>query len=53
MRPETTAAYGETVGTATETAGAAAGVVAGAGGLTVELASTALVGLGEARALSR
>ena len=47
MRPETTAAYGDTTATATETVALPAGVLPGAGGLTVELASTALVGLGE------
>ena len=47
-RVETTAAYGETAGTATEKLALPAGVVPGAGGLTVEVASTALVGLGEA-----
>ena len=48
MRVETTAAYGETAGTATETLELPPGVVPGSGGLSVELASTALVGLGEA-----
>jgi alpha-2-macroglobulin len=48
LRVETTAAYGDTVGTATETLALPAGVVPSAGGLTVELASSALVGLGEA-----
>ena len=46
MRPETTAAYGDTVATATEPLALPAGLLPG-GGLTVELASTALVGLGE------
>jgi alpha-2-macroglobulin len=48
LRPETTAAYGDTIGTATETLALPAGVLPGAGGLTVDLSSTALVGLGEA-----
>jgi uncharacterized protein YfaS (alpha-2-macroglobulin family) len=48
LRPETTAAYGETVGTAIERLALPAGALAGAGGLTVDLSSTALVGLGEA-----
>jgi alpha-2-macroglobulin len=47
-RVETTAAYGETTGTASETLALPTGVVPGSGGLTVSLASTALVGLGEA-----
>lgn len=48
--PETVAAYGEAAGTtsaATETLTVPAGVVPGFGGLHVEIASTALVGLGE------
>ncbi len=48
LRPETTAAYGDTTGTATETIALPPGVLPGMGGLTVDLASTALVGLGEA-----
>ena len=48
MRVQTTAAYGETVGTATEKLALPAGAAPGSGGLTVELSSTALVGLGEA-----
>ena len=47
VRLETTAAYGETVGTASERLTLPAGLVPGTGGLTVDLASTALVGLGE------
>jgi hypothetical protein len=46
-RLETTAAYGETTSSAIETLAIPAGVVPVAGGLTVTLASTALVGLGE------
>jgi uncharacterized protein YfaS (alpha-2-macroglobulin family) len=46
-RPKTSAAYGDTVGTATEKLGLPSGLLPGAGGLIVELASTALVGLGE------
>ena len=48
--PETVAAYGEAAGTtasAKETLTIPAGVVPGFGGLHVEVASTALVGLGE------
>jgi uncharacterized protein YfaS (alpha-2-macroglobulin family) len=48
--PETVAAYGEAAAgnaTATETLALPSGVVSGFGGLSVELASTALVGLGE------
>jgi hypothetical protein len=48
--PETVAAYGEAAGTATtatETLTVPASVVPGFGGLHVEMASTALVGLGE------
>ena len=48
--PETVAAYGEASGgtaSAAETLTLPAGVVPGFGGLSVELASTALVGLGE------
>jgi uncharacterized protein YfaS (alpha-2-macroglobulin family) len=48
VRPETTAAYGETTGTATERLTLPAGILPGAGGLSVDLSSTALVGLGEA-----
>jgi uncharacterized protein YfaS (alpha-2-macroglobulin family) len=47
MRLETVAAYGDTVATATERLALPAGIVPDAGGLRVELASTALVGLGE------
>jgi uncharacterized protein YfaS (alpha-2-macroglobulin family) len=47
MRLETAAAYGQTAGIATERLVVPPGVLPGAGGLTVELASTALVGLGE------
>ena len=48
--PETVAAYGEAADaapTATETITLPAGIVAGFGGLHVEMASTAMVGLGE------
>jgi uncharacterized protein YfaS (alpha-2-macroglobulin family) len=48
--PETVAAYGEAAGTTTtasETLNVPPGVVPGFGGLHVEVASTALVGLGE------
>ena len=48
--PETVAAYGEAAGTTTtarETVTIPAGVVAGFGGLDVELSATAMVGLGE------
>ncbi|RPI53772.1 MAG: hypothetical protein EHM55_12820 [Acidobacteria bacterium] len=45
--PETVAAYGEASPGAKETVVVPAGVVAGFGGLSVELSSTALVGLGE------
>jgi uncharacterized protein YfaS (alpha-2-macroglobulin family) len=44
---ETSAAFGDTVGRATERLAVPAGVLPGLGGLDVELASTALVGLGE------
>jgi uncharacterized protein YfaS (alpha-2-macroglobulin family) len=47
VSPETVAAYGEAKGDATETLVTPTGVVPGVGGLHVELASTALVGLGE------
>jgi uncharacterized protein YfaS (alpha-2-macroglobulin family) len=47
MRLETTAAYGDTVGTALERLSLPPGISRTAGGLDVELASTALVGLGE------
>ena len=51
---EVTAAYGDTVGTATEALALEPGALPGAGGLTVDLASTALVGVGEsARYLDR
>ncbi len=46
-RMETTAAFGETVGRATERITLPAGVVPALGGLNVSLSSTALVGLGE------
>jgi uncharacterized protein YfaS (alpha-2-macroglobulin family) len=46
--PETVAAYGETSDTAaSESLTIPAGIVAGLGGLHVEMASTAMVGLGE------
>jgi uncharacterized protein YfaS (alpha-2-macroglobulin family) len=45
--PETVAQYGQTQTSATAALAMPAGVVPGFGGLTVELASTALVGLGE------
>jgi uncharacterized protein YfaS (alpha-2-macroglobulin family) len=45
--PETVAAYGQTQATASETLVVPRGVVPGFGGLTVQLGSTALVGLGE------
>jgi alpha-2-macroglobulin len=50
VSPETVAAYGEVTGAATnasETLVVPAGVVPGSGGLHVEMASTAMVGLGE------
>jgi alpha-2-macroglobulin len=50
VSPETVAAYGEAAGataTATETVTVPGGVVPGLGGLHIEMASTALVGLGE------
>lgn len=47
MRLETTAAYGDTVDTAVERLALPPGILPRAGGLDVELASTALVGLGE------
>jgi hypothetical protein len=46
-RLETTAAFGDTVGRATERITLPAGVLPGLGGLNVSLSSTALVGLGE------
>jgi uncharacterized protein YfaS (alpha-2-macroglobulin family) len=46
-RLETVAAYGDTTSTTTEKLMLPAGLVPGMGGLTVNLASTALVGLGE------
>jgi uncharacterized protein YfaS (alpha-2-macroglobulin family) len=46
-RIETSAAFGEAADRATEKLSLPAGVVPGTGGLTVELSSTALVGLGE------
>ena len=45
--PETVAQYGQTQTSATATLAMPGGIVPGFGGLTVELASTALVGLGE------
>lgn len=47
LQPVTTAAYGDTVATATERLALPPGAVPDAGGLTVDLASTALVGLSE------
>jgi alpha-2-macroglobulin len=47
VSPETVAAYGDTTAEAREKVTLPAGVVAGFGGLSVELASTAMVGLGE------
>jgi uncharacterized protein YfaS (alpha-2-macroglobulin family) len=45
--PETVAAYGDTQATAEEKITMPVGVVPGFGGLSVEMASTAMVGLGE------
>ena len=47
VSPETVAAYGDTTAEAREKVTLPAGVVAGFGGLSLELASTAMVGLGE------
>ncbi len=47
VSPETVAAYGETQTTARETMSMPAGIVPGFGGLSLELSSTAMVGLGE------
>ena len=47
VSPESVAAYGEAPPDAKETVAVPTGVVPGVGGLHVELASTALVGLGE------
>ena len=47
LSPETVAAYGQTDGVTTETLAFPPGVVPGFGGLSVELSSTALSGLGE------
>jgi alpha-2-macroglobulin len=47
VSPETVAAYGQTQGISTENFTMPAGVVPGFGGLTVEMSSTALTGLGE------
>ena len=47
VSPETIAAYGDTQTSAQETMMMPAGVVPGFGGLSVEIASTAMVGLGE------
>jgi uncharacterized protein YfaS (alpha-2-macroglobulin family) len=44
---ETVAAYGDTTATATERLAIPAGVIPSAGGLTISMASTALVGLSE------
>ncbi len=46
-RLESVAAYGDTITSATEKLTIPAGIIPGAGGLSVSLASTALVGLGE------
>jgi hypothetical protein len=47
VSPETVAAYGATEGVAEEKLTMPAGIVPGFGGLSVEMASTAMVGLGE------
>jgi uncharacterized protein YfaS (alpha-2-macroglobulin family) len=47
VSPETVAAYGDTTAEAKESVVLPAGVVPGFGGLSLELASTAMVGLGE------
>jgi uncharacterized protein YfaS (alpha-2-macroglobulin family) len=47
VTPETVAAYGDTTAQAKERVVLPAGVVAGFGGLSLEVASTAMVGLGE------
>jgi uncharacterized protein YfaS (alpha-2-macroglobulin family) len=47
LRPDVTAAYGETTASAIERIVLPTGALPAAGGLSVELASTALVGLGE------
>jgi alpha-2-macroglobulin len=47
IRSEVTAAYGDTVATATEALALELAAPTSAGGLTVDLASTALVGVGE------
>jgi uncharacterized protein YfaS (alpha-2-macroglobulin family) len=47
VSPETVAAYGQTEGSSSETLALPPGVVPGFGGLTVEMSSTALSGLGE------
>jgi uncharacterized protein YfaS (alpha-2-macroglobulin family) len=47
VSPETVAAYGDTQGSADEKLTMPPGVVPGFGGLSVEMASTAMVGLGE------
>ena len=47
VSPETVAAYGQTQGTSSETLTMPAGVVPGFGGLSLQLSSTALTGLGE------
>ena len=52
-RLETVAAYGDTTSTATEKLMLPAGLCPGMGGLTVNLASTALVGLGREPAIRR
>ncbi|HZJ30341.1 MAG TPA: MG2 domain-containing protein [Vicinamibacterales bacterium] len=47
VSPETVAAYGQTEGVSTETLALPSGVLPGFGGLSVEMSSTALTGLGE------
>src|SRR5678816_1257630 len=47
VSPETVAAYGQTEGVSTETLARPSGVLPGFGGLSVEMSSTALTGLGE------
>jgi uncharacterized protein YfaS (alpha-2-macroglobulin family) len=47
VSPETVAAYGDTEASAKESVTLPAGVVPGFGGLSLEVASTAMVGLGE------
>ena len=47
VSPETVAAYGQTDGVSSESLALPAGVVPGFGGLSVEMSSTAMTGLGE------